>query len=262
MRRWYLRLASTERARRVLTDRQDVEAGRTAPEALPEGRSSQMPWDIYSAIRQGSARTFRSATAGITSSVGGPGRGMEIGPPSTLSRRGSRLPTVSPLQGRGFPLPLSQRISIISTPEEGRRGTDGALGDDVDTFGDEMALVQARDESQEFELPSPATAKHQGTAGQSPWIAATLDSDSRNFLDFLDAQIQAQNSGSTTEQGEEDERPRQTAVFESLLPPNEHSQLVAAQAFLHILTLASKSLVAVRQDKGFGDIELAIAEEV
>lgn len=43
-----------------------------------------------------------------------------------------------------------------------------------------------------------------------------------------------------------------------LLSPMEHTRVVAAQAFLHVLTLASKNLVNVRQDEGFGNIEITI----
>ena len=64
------------------------------------------------------------------------------------------------------------------------------------------------------------------------------------------------------EQEEEGEKLTRSATFEGLLPPTEHTRMVAARAFLHVLTLASKTLVNVRQDEGFGDIEIAIAVEV
>ncbi len=233
--------------------------GRTAPEELPDGRSSQMPWHVYSASRHGSTRPFGSAAAGLTSSVGGPARGFELGPPSALSRRGSRLTTASPLQGRGPPLSLSQRISIISTPDRERLTTSGALEGDDEMLGAELPLLG--DESEEFQLCGPAVAVDARNAAQSRWVVAALDSESRNFLDFLDAEIQAQAPAPDEEQEEGMERPGQTATFEGLLPPGEHTRVVAAQAFLHVLTLASKDLVTVQQDEGFGDIELAIAVE-
>jgi meiotic recombination protein REC8, fungi type len=240
---------------------QDVEIGREAPEALPEDHSSQMPWDVYSASRLGSARPFGSAAAGMTSSVGGPVGGFELGPPSILSRRGSRLTTASPLHGRGPPLPLSQRISIISTPEREGLPSGAAFEGDIDMFGGELPPLG--DESEEFHLYGPAAAVDTQTAAQSQWLAAALDSESRNFLDFLDAQIQAQPL--TAEEEEEElpggERQQRTATFEGLLPPGEHSRVVAAQAFLHVLTLASKNLITVMQEEGFGDIELGIAVE-
>ena len=231
--------------------------GLTAPEGLPEGLSSQMPWDIYSASWQGSVRPFGSVAAGMTSSVGGPGRGMELGPPSAFSRRASRLITASPLQGRGPPLPLSQLISIISTPDRERLATSAALGEDNEMLGGELPALG--DESEEFQLYGPAAAVDTQTAMQSQWIAAALDSESRNFLDFLDAQIQAQAPTVAAEGEEAGETPKPTATFEGLLPPGEHTRVVAAQAFLHVLSLASKNLVKVKQEEDFGDIELSIA---
>jgi meiotic recombination protein REC8, fungi type len=218
-----------------------------------------MPWDIFSVSRQGSVRPVGSAAAGMTSSVGGPGRGMELGPPPGLSRRGSRLTTASPLQGRGVPLPLSQRISIISTPDRERLATSGAFGEDDEMLGAELPAVG--DESDEFQFFGPAATVGTQTAAQSQWVAAALDSESKNFLDFMDAQMQAQAPAVAEEEGEAGESRRPRATLEGLLPPQEHSRAVAAQAFLHVLTLASKSLVTVRQEEGFGDIELVIAVE-
>ena len=213
-------------------------------------------------------RRFGSAAAGMTSSVGGPGRGFELGPPSRLSRGGSRLTTASPLQGRGPPVPLSQRISIISTPDRAALTTSGALGEDDEMLGLELPPL-AGDESEDFQLYGPAAAVDTQTAAQSQWIAAALDSESRNFLDFLDAQIKAQAPAAAApaaaeeadDEDEAGETPKPTATFEDILPPAEHSRVVAAQAFLHVLTLASKSLVRVDQEEGFGEIQLAIAVE-
>jgi meiotic recombination protein REC8, fungi type len=219
-----------------------------------------MPWDVFSASRQGSVRPFGSAAAGMPSSAGGLGRGFELGPPSLLSRRGSRLTTASPLQGRGPPLPLSQRISILSTPDRAGLTTSGALGEDDEMLGGELPPL-AGDDSEGFQLYGPAAAAvDTQTAAQSQWIAAALDSESRNFLDFLDAQIQAQ-APVAAEEDEAGGTPRPTATFEGLLPPGEHTRVVAAQAFLHVLTLASKNLVSVEQEEGFGEIELTIAVE-
>ena len=220
-----------------------------------------MPWDSFSASRQGSIHPFGSAAGGMTSSVGGPSRGFELGPPSALSRRTSRLTTASPLQGRGLPVPLSQRISIISTPDRERLATSSALvGDDDEMLGGDLPPLG--DEIEDFQLYGPAAAVDTQTAAQSQWAAAALDSESRNFLDFLDAQIQAREPTAEQEQEEEGKKLRQSATFEGLLPPTEHTRVVAAQAFLHVLTLASKNLVNVRQDEGFGDIEIAIALKV
>jgi meiotic recombination protein REC8, fungi type len=236
-----------------------MEVGRTAPEELPERRSSQTPWGIYSAPRPGSTRHFGSAAAGMTSSAGGPGRGFELGLPSAFSGRASRLTTASPLQGRSQPVPLSQRISIISTPGRRRLAISSGLGEDYDMLGGEIPLLEG--ESEDFQLCGPSAAVDTQTAAQSQWLAAALDSESRNFLVFVDAQMQAKEPMVLEEQQDGGWGPRQAVTFEDLLPSTQHTRMVAAQAFLHILTLASKSLVIVSQHEGFGDIEIAIVVE-
>jgi meiotic recombination protein REC8, fungi type len=196
----------------------------------------------------------------MTSSAGGPDRGIELGPPSAFSRRMSRLTTASPLQGRGQPIPVSQRISIISTPDRRRLAIlSSGLGEDDDMLGGELPPLE--DESQDFQLYGPAAAVDTQTAVQSQWLAAALDSESRNFLDFVDAQMQAKEPMAIEEPQDGGWGQRQAVTFEDLLPSSEHTRMVAAQAFLHVLTLASKNLVIVRQHEGFGDIEIAIAVE-
>jgi meiotic recombination protein REC8, fungi type len=196
----------------------------------------------------------------MTSSVGGPSRGFEFGPPSALSRRASRLTTASPLQGRGQPVPPSQRISIISTPGRRRFAISGGLELDDDTLGGELPLLEG--ESEDFQLYGPAAAVDTQIVSQSQSLAAALDSESRNFLGFLDAQIQTKEPMVAEEPQDGGWGPGRAVTFEGLLPSSEHTRMVAAQAFMHVLTLASKNLVVVRQEEDFGDIEIAITVEV
>ena len=211
-----------------------------------------MPWDLYSASRRGSMRTFGSAAAGMASSVGGSAPGFPLDPSSALARRRSRLTTASPLQGRGPLLPLSQRISIICTPDRNQLAMSEAVGKDDEILGSGLPPLVA--ESEEFQLHGPPAAQDQ-------WAAAALDSESRNFLDFLDAQILANVPVADDESNDEGEKPTPTATFEALFPAEKHTRVVAAQAFLHVLSLASTNLVTVRQDEAFGDIEIAIPVE-
>jgi Conserved region of Rad21 / Rec8 like protein len=213
-----------------------------------------MPWDAFSASRQGSIAPYGSAATGVPLSIGGPSRGFEVGQPSSLSRRGSRFTTASPLQGRGPP--LSHRISILNTPEGTRGGVEGEGGEDDLMLGMDLPVS---DETGDFQLPGPEGSEDVQTAAQKQWIAAALDSESQNFLDFLDARIQEQM---LLPEGQEEQSTRH-ATFEGLLLPGEHSKEVAATAFLHVLSLASKHLVHVKQDDFFfGEIELAIAIDV
>ena len=71
--------------------------------------------------------------------------------------------------------------------------------------------------------------------------AAALDNESHNFFDFLIAAIKSGEEADTS------------VTFATLLPPEEHRKDVAAQAFLHVLTLASKRLINAEQKEGTND---------
>ena len=103
-------------------------------------------------------------------------------------------------------------------------------------------LPELEDE-EDFELYGPAAVVDTQIAQESQWIRATLDQESSNFLEFLAAETEAVPG----------------ATFEQLLPPQEHSKIVAAQGFLHVLALATKGLIKVEQPDGYGDIHVAIA---
>jgi hypothetical protein len=44
----------------------------------------------------------------------------------------------------------------------------------------------------------------------------------------------------------------QDITFAELLPPKRHTDIVAAQAFHHLLVLATKGFLSVAQEGGFG----------
>lgn len=99
------------------------------------------------------------------------------------------------------------------------------------------------DDDEEFELYGPAAAVNTQTAQESQWVRVTLDQESSNFLEFLAAETETV----------------QNVTFEQLLPPEDHTKIVAAQGFLHILALATKGLIKVEQSEGYGDIRVAMA---
>ena len=262
----------------LITFFQQIEVGRKGGDDLPEGPSSQMPWDIYSASRHGSALALSRHTPGLISSVGQPGRGFELGPGpwshSAISQRASRLTSASPLQGHGSILPLSHRISIISSlPDQEQQEWEQGQGEDQfgisgelpDLDDDEERLLGAESlEHGAAERPTAAAAterkrkERQAAAIKNKLAAASLDSETRNFLDYLDARMQVSHDPTTTPASMATQdlsvtvaHPRfamtSKSTFENLIPPSEHNSAVAAQAFLHVLTLASKSLIYVRQ---------------
>ena len=120
----------------------------------------------------------------------------------------------------------------------------------------------------EFELFGPAAHVDSQTAARSQWVREALDSEGMNFLAFLKAEIEAKKTAGTgvggTEGGdgklEDDES--LPITFEVLLPPRQHSKVVAAQGLLHVLSLATKGLVRVRQHEVFGKIEIAAVSGV
>lgn len=101
----------------------------------------------------------------------------------------------------------------------------------------------------DFQLYGPAAGVSTQTAAESQWIRATLDHESNNFLEFLKFEIA----------GKEGER---SVLFEELLPPPQHTKIVAAQALHHVLALTTKGIIHVKQNDHYGPIALSLLEGV
>ncbi len=116
----------------------------------------------------------------------------------------------------------------------------------------------------DFQLYGPGAAVDTQTAANSQWVKTTLDYEAHNFLDFVSAQIEAIPAPADDEEDElsGDGQPNASVAFEVLLPPSQHTKLVAAQALHHILALATKSLLVVRQDEPYGPIELTLPVDI
>ncbi|MCJ1249630.1 hypothetical protein MMC30_006856 [Trapelia coarctata] len=231
-----------------------IELGRDAPPSLEE-ISSQMPWNIAASLhgsrqgsRQGSMARGRgpafssSIGGGFPPSAGGPSSAGPFlsGLPGSFDRRASRLLTTgaSPLVGRGQHRPSSLDLGFHDDEEE-------LLGGRLRS--DDPAL-------EEFELYGPAAGVTTQTAAESQWVRAALDQESTNFFDFVKAQL---GGGDADEMGEE--QGRESIAFQELLPPSQHTKIVAAQAFLHVLVLAGKGLLHVQQIVGYGPIHMGVA---
>lgn len=208
------------------------------------------PWNV-----SGSALGSRTGSVarglGFPSSVGGfsvsGGRPSSVvagraGPPSSLDRRASRITSASPLLGRGL-----ARYSSLDLPHE----------DDEQLIGGRVSSPRANDD---FELFGPAAGVSTQTAAESQWIRATLDHESNNFLEFVKAEIAVRITG--TEEDRENTGIRKSVLFDELLPPAQHTKIVAAQAFHHVLALATKGLINVEQDQDYGTISLALSEGI
>jgi meiotic recombination protein REC8 len=208
-----------------------VEQGREQPTPLDDRQmSSFFPWNQST----GSRRPTTLFSAGGTSAIGAL-------PLPTLSRRGSRLLTASPLLGRGLPA-----------------GNDTDY--DLNLAGSSAGMDPTAEV--EFELFGPAAQVDTQIAAESQWVRAALDGESANFLEFVKAGIDELDleRDAAPPDDEEDENVFGCIDFDQLLPLLNNSRVVAAQALLHVLALVTKNTLAASQDEAFGPIGLKILE--
>lgn len=192
-----------------------------------------MPWNSAS-VRVSSVRpsgAIFSAGGFQTSSVAG-----------GLSRRGSRMPTASPLLGRGRVSPQVQEFDDCHIP--------------LDDTGDQGAHPHPTIE-EEFEAFGLAAGVDTQTAGTAAWVRQALNSESGNFLGFVEAGIRRADQNRDAE-SDADEEPRGSVEFETLLPPASNTRIVAAQGLLHVLALATKNILHVEQEQAFGPINMRL----
>ena len=155
------------------------------------------------------------------------------------------MTSASPLLGRG-----QERLSSLELPGH---------GDDTDFLGAPF-VTDDQGDSDGFELYGPGADVDLQTAASSQWMKGTLDQESSNFLEFVKAQI---GDEPPPDDGNEEEREggvptKKTVTFEELLPPAQHTKMVAAQALHHVLALATKNLLDLQQTEGYGPIVLSL----
>jgi len=198
----------------------DVEMPREAAEGM-EDISSIMPWNITASVR-----------------------GSSLVRPPPGSRAGSqgrfRIVSASPLAGRSRPSGLDP----IVVEEEERDTSDYGVGEDVALGGIS---------ENEFEKSGPAAHIDKQTIARHTWQEDVIDQESGNFCEFVEHAIEekrrAQGLGSPKEG-------LNMIDFDELLPPKSNSRVVAAQAFLHVLSLASKNMLMAVQKEAYGPIAL------
>ncbi|QUC18003.1 uncharacterized protein UV8b_02244 [Ustilaginoidea virens] len=133
------------------------------------------------------------------------------------------LPARSPLHSRGS---VAGSIERFSDPAEEAFEAAG--------FGSQPSSLRLRSD-----LGGPATPIGHSTQGS----ATGLDASSQYFLDYVTEQ--AVEREHVHSQGG---RLTRWVDFEEIAHPERHSKSVATQAFLHILSLATKSILQVEQD--------------
>jgi meiotic recombination protein REC8, fungi type len=231
-----------------------VEIGREAHSALPDLPSSAlMPWNVSASLR-GSK-----------------------GPASLASKR---MTSASPLIGRGSALPGD--LNQYMEDDEIMYGR----GDD---FGEGRAPSSSHAhgfESQgagdeEFEVFGPAANVDTQTAGTSQWVRQALDKESNNFFEYVRNSIDEKvpeelglgqdeidgGVGKAKGKAREVEGGSGYVTFEELFDEERNTAMVAAQAFYHVLCLATKHRVWVVQDEGAegelgGEIRIGVVEVV
>lgn len=197
-----------------------IEQGREAPTPLDERQASSIfPWNQ-------SAGSRRPTDGHATSASMGP---IQLDKPL---RRVSRLTSASPLTGRGMV---------------------GGEPDDLQLGLESNYAMGGMTGYEEFELFGVAAQVDTQTADQSQWQRATLIGESANFLDFVRTAIESADQNRMADEG--DDAVSGSIDFETLLPPHQ-SQIVAAQAFLHVLTLGSRQMIQVDQKEAFGAISM------
>ena len=232
-----------------------TEIGRDAAEAIDDYHSSAiMPWNI--------SQSLNSYQRGVVSSLSG-----------RLPSLGSyRLTSASPLIGRGAPLPsnmdhldmtdldqiMYDRDDIVSLDEDAALRSGASQG---------LHMTSSQVEAEEFEIYGPAAQVDTQTAAASQWVREVLNLESRNFFDYVSNSISEKYPDDLALRDPNDEdliEDDKHVTFEELFDPNTNSKIVAAQAFYHVLSLATKNRVWVAQDveKGifepFGEIHIGI----
>ncbi|PIG83762.1 Rad21/Rec8 N terminal domain protein [Aspergillus arachidicola] len=233
---------------------QDVEIGRHAPSVFRDDNSfsSQMPWNVTASVR--SSQHGSSAASGLRGVANASDPSASRGRDPTAShlvgrgRSRNRLTSASPLAGRGFPFD-AEAFDYLVLPGD----------DDIDVMSD-------FDLSQHLQTePFSAGHGHTGDDANATTYSGrvtrrdhlskcSLDQESLNFLGFLTRKLEVMpvehgatdedcfiNSPSTFYGGK-------AISFSALLPPSDTSPSVATQGLMHILTLATKGFLSVRQE--------------
>ena len=229
----------------IMDDSSINEIGREAGSALQDHPSSAiMPWNqsqsLHSHKRGGSSR----------------GHG---------SQAGRRLTSASPLIGRGSNLPEGMdQFSMMDEDQVMYGRDDNVSPDDDDAFlrrGVSQTVVSSSHAEAEFEMFGPAAQVDTQTAGTSQWVKEALDRESGNFFEYVSNTINEKIGDELDDIGDDAE---QFVTFEELFVPEANSAIVAAQAFYHVLSLATKNRVWVEQSldenllEAFGEIRIGI----
>ena len=225
-----------------------LEAGRAPASSLADDRSSAMPWNLASS-RGGSLQQQQQYAGSRVSS-----HAFASAPHQPLTAHRGSVTAAAPFDRR------ASRIGLSPTPLRGHGGASRAPSSiDLPSPGAMLPSSPGGDEGMLGPPPSSTpigTAKAAGPA--TPWSRAALGREAGNFLAFVRARAGPMD-GDDEEQGEEG---MVGVRFSELLPADEHPRVVAAQAFQHVLVLATRGAVRARQAEGaWGDVWIGVRPE-
>lgn len=148
--------------------------------------------------------------------------------------------------GRAEPTPLPERHStLLPWSSTGQSGTRISRASHVPQSLSPPPLYHGFATSDaDFEAYGPAGQVDTQTAAESQWLHSVFEDESMNFLRFVDQAIKRDANSSIG--------------FSELLPPEKHTNIVAAQAFMHVLALVTRGLMATTQVEVKDDIGLQI----
>jgi meiotic recombination protein REC8 len=231
-----------------------VEIGREPGSALPDHPSSAlMPWNVSASLH--------SHQRGVSSSIQGGRAGSLVG----HNKR-----SASPLIGRGSNVPgaLDHFSSQFDDMVMYGRSDNDTFSEVARSRRGESAGHGVSSSQAEFEIFGPAAQVDTQTAASSQWIRDTLDRESGNFFQYVRNTISEKTGdelGDELEEGGLAEGQKEKFVtFEQLFDPEQNSAMVAAQAFYHILSFATKKRVWVEQEldeeimEPFGEIRIGV----
>lgn len=152
----------------------------------------------------------------------------------------------SPLVGRGSVLPSDPRFNDADMMSFGYDGLNRNIND----------AAQEHSSLSEFGAAAGVSTQEANT---SQFMRNALDREGRNFLGFVERVAKERG-----EQDEEEEN-RRWVEFDSLFEEQDQTKPVAAQAFLHVLTLATKGQIKVEQEGikqkvAYGEIRIGVTD--
>jgi meiotic recombination protein REC8, fungi type len=168
----------------------------------------------------------------------------------SASNRGSSVPRMG---SAAPPSSAARRSRMVSaSPTHGHSGVAPLLIDE-----DAFRMIEDFNEPLgENGLPLTSSPGPQTISNK---IDISLDTESSNFLTFVKYAILGKQSDADQIAGQlgAEAEMVESVTFGELLPPRSNSKVVAANGLLHVLALATKNLIKVKQDEHFGSISIS-----